>query len=78
MRFKQNVFSRTKLKQNMPKAIAKKLYKVTRKEINDSKNNFVVKFKGLSKAEIKQLRTDLDNFLRDYLEKEEEKSDQVF
>ena len=62
----------------MPKAIAKKLYKVTRKEINDSKNNFVVKFKGLSKSEIKQLRTDLDNFLRDYLDKEEEKADQVF
>ena len=78
MRFKQNVFSRTKLKQNMPKAIAKKLYKVTRKEINDSKNNFVVKFKGLSKSEIKQLRTDLDNFLRDYLDKEEENPDQVF
>ena len=62
----------------MPKAIAKKLYKVTRKEINENKNNFVVKFKGLSKAEIKQLRTDLDDYLRDYLEKEEEKSDQVF
>ena len=62
----------------MTKAIAKKLYKVTRKEINENKNNFVVKFKGLSKAEIKQLRTDLDVYLRDYLEKEEEKSDQVF
>ena len=52
----------------MPKKVAKKIYKVRRKEIDDSKDNFVVKFKGLSKQEIKQLRTDIDAFLKDYLE----------
>ena len=52
----------------MPKPIKKKIYKVKRKEIDDSKENFVVKFKGLSKLEIKELRTDLDEFLQKYLD----------
>lgn len=61
----------------MPRKVAKKIYKVKRKEIDDSKDNFVVKFKGLSKAEIKELRSDLDEFLKHYLEPpvEEEKSE---
>ena len=61
----------------MPRKIVKKIYKVKRKEIDDSKDNFVVKFKGLSKAEIKELRSDLDEFLKHYLEPrvEEEKSE---
>ena len=61
----------------MPRRVAKKIYKVKRKEIDDSKDNFVVKFKGLSKAEIKELRADLDEFLKHYLEPpvEEEKSE---
>ena len=60
----------------MPRKIAKKIYKVKRKEIDDSKDNFVVKFKGLTKAEIKELRSDLDEFLKNYLEPvEEEKSE---
>ena len=67
-------FSAKRIK--MPKKIAKKIYKVKRKEIDDSKDNFVVKFKGLSKQEIKQLRTDIDAFLKDYLESNaEEKSE---
>ena len=67
-------FSAKRIK--MPKKIAKKIYKVKRKEIDDSKDNFVVKFKGLSKQEIKQLRTDIDDFLKDYLEPiAEEKSE---
>ena len=32
----------------------------------------MLKFKGLDKAEVKQLRTDLDEFLKDYLASEEE------
>ena len=52
----------------MPKQIKKKIYKVKRKEIDESKDNFVVKFKGLSKQEIKELRTDLDEFLQKYLD----------
>ena len=51
----------------MPKQIVKKIYKVKRKEL-DGKDNFVVKFKGLSKLEIKELRTDLDEFLQKYLD----------
>ena len=52
----------------MPKKVVKKIYKVKRKEIDDSKDNYVVKFKGLSKLEIKELRTDLDEFLQKYLD----------
>ena len=51
----------------MPKKVTKKIYKVTRKEIAENKDNFVVKFKGLDKQEIKALRTDLDEFLKSYL-----------
>ena len=59
----------------MPKQIKKKIFKVKRKEIDENKDNFVVRFKGLSKPEIKQLRTDIDAFLKDYLEPiSEEKS----
>ena len=60
----------------MPKQIKKKIFKVKRKEIDENKDNFVVRFKGLSKPEIKQLRTDIDAFLKDYLEPiSEEKSE---
>ena len=74
VRLKKYFFSEERIK--MPKKVAKKIYKVRRKEIDDSKDNFVVKFKGLSKQEIKQLRTDIDAFLKDYLEPiSEEKSE---
>ena len=52
----------------MPKAVKKKIFKVKKKVINDDKNNFVVRFKGLSKAEERELRSDLDTFLNSYLD----------
>lgn len=52
----------------MPKQIKKKIFKVKRKEIDENKDNFVVRFKGLTKPEIKALRTDLDEYLKHYLE----------
>ena len=52
----------------MPKKVVKKIYKVKRKEIDESKDHFVVKFKGLTKQEVKELRTDLDEFLQKYLD----------
>ena len=60
----------------MPKKITKKIYKPIKKSIENAKGKseefFMVKFKGLDKAEVKQLRTDLDEFLKDYLASEEE------
>ena len=51
----------------MPKRTVKKIYKVKKsKELEYE--NLVVKIKGLDRSEIKQLRTDLDSFLQDYLE----------
>ena len=51
----------------MPRKIAKKVYKVKRKLIDESKDNFVVKFKGLDKQEIKALRTELDDCCRVFM-----------
>ena len=45
----------------MPKTAKPKIYKVTRKNINDDKNNFVVRFKNLDKEQIKQLRVELQD-----------------
>ena len=60
----------------MPKKITKKIYKPVKKSIENSKGKqedfFMVKFKGLDKTEVKQLRTDMDEFLKDYLASEEE------
>ena len=43
-------------KVNMPKTQARKIFKVKKKTINDDKNNFVIRFKNLSKAEQKDFR----------------------
>ena len=51
----------------MPRKIAKKVYKVKRKVIDENKDNFVVKFKGLDKQEIKALRTELDECCRAFM-----------
>ena len=66
----------------MPKKISKKIYKPIKKTIENSKGKaedfFMVKFRGLDKSEIKQLRTDLDEFLKDYLDDEELQTPQQF
>ena len=55
----------------MPKVVAKKIFKPVRKVITNAKGKkedfFMIKFKGLDKADIKQLRTDLAEYLHDYL-----------
>ena len=56
----------------MPKAKAKKLFKVKKKTIKDDKNNFVIRFKNLSKQEEKDLRSDLDVFISGYFDFERE------
>jgi|MDSW01.1.fsa_nt_gb hypothetical protein len=43
------------------KQIAKKIFKVKRKTLDDDRNNFVVRFKGpFSKQELKDLRVVID------------------
>ena len=56
----------------MPRKIAKKVYKVKRKVIDENKDNFVVKFKGLDKQEIKALRSELDECCREFMTPAEE------
>ena len=56
----------------MPRKIAKKVYKVKRKLIDESKDNFVIKFKGLDKQEIRALRAELDECCRVFMTPAEE------
>ena len=60
---------------NMPKPVKPKIYKVTRKNINEDKNNFVVRWKNLSKEEIKQLRIELDDVVAHFFVKQEAPSE---
>ena len=66
----------------MPKKITKKIFKPVKKTIENSKGKaedfFMVKFRGLDKSAVKQLRTDLDEFLKDYLDDEELQTPQQF
>ncbi len=68
----RNIFFLTSV--NMPKKQVRKIFKVKKKTINEDKNNFVIRFKNLSKGEQKDLRADLDIFVAgyfDYDDKEE-------
>ena len=55
----------------MPKSSAPKIFKVKKKTIDEDKNNFVVRFKNLSKEQIKQLRVELDDVCRHFFDKAE-------
>ena len=55
----------------MPKKITKKIFKVKKTKDLDY-DHLVVKFKGLDKADVRQLRSDLDDFLGSYLEENKE------
>ena len=56
----------------MPKAAKPKIYKVTRKNINDDKNNFLVRFKNLDREQVKQLRVELQDVVDHFFRTEEE------
>ena len=47
----------------MPKVVKPKLYKFVRKEINDDKNNIVLRFKNLNTKQIKELKKSLNQFI---------------
>ena len=71
----RNIFFWTKV--NMPKKQIRKIFKVKKKTIKEDKNNFVIRFKNLSKGEQKDLRADLDIFVAgyfDYDDKEEKEA----
>ena len=51
------------------KVVAKKIFKVKKKTLNNDPNNFVIRWKGdWDKQEIRDLRTDLDYYLSRYLD----------
>ena len=56
----------------MPKTIKKKIFKVKKSKLIEA-DHLVVRFKGLDKAEIRALRTELDDYLSSYLEQPEER-----
>ena len=55
----------------MPKALAPKIYKVKKKTIDEYKENFVIKYKNLSKEKVKQLRVELDDVVTHFFDKAE-------
>ena len=55
----------------MPKAAAPKIYKVKKKVIDEHKDNYVVKFKNLSREQVKQLRVELDDVCAHFFDKPE-------
>ena len=59
----------------MPKAKVRKIFKVKKKTIKDDKNNFVIRFKNLSKVEEKDLRSDLDVFISGYFDYDKQYDD---
>ena len=55
----------------MVKSTLPKVFKVQKKIINDNPNNLVIRFKNLSKKQIKEFRSDLDQFAKAYFGPEE-------
>ncbi len=55
----------------MPKKITKKIFKVKKTKDLDY-DHLIVRFKGLDRADVKQLRSDLDDYLSSYLEENKE------
>ena len=55
----------------MPKSVAPKIYKVKKKVIDDHKDNFVIKFKNLTREQAKQLRVELDDICSHFFDKPE-------
>ena len=60
----------------MPKVAKQRIYKITRKNLNDDKNNFVVRWKNLSKEEIKQLRIELQDIVDHFFDRQEQQESQ--
>ena len=56
----------------MPRTVKKKIYKAKRKEIDGSKDQFVIRFKALDKQEIKALRLALDECCADFMDQPDE------
>ena len=52
----------------MPRAVKKKIFKAKRKEIDGSKDQYIIRWKNLEKDEIKALRIALDECCSDFLE----------
>ena len=55
----------------MPKSLQPKIYKVKKKTIDEDKNNYVIKFKNLTREQVKQLRVELDDVCTHFFDKPE-------
>ena len=53
----------------MPKSLAPKIYKVKKKVIDEHKDNYVIKFKNLTREQVKQLRVELDDVCSHFFDK---------
>ena len=50
----------------MPKKIEPKVYKIRKSVINEDPNNLVVRFKNLSKKQLREFKQDLNEFCQAY------------
>ena len=55
----------------MPKSAAPKIYKVKKKTLDEHKDNYVIKFKNLTREQVKQLRVELDDVCAHFFDKPE-------
>ena len=56
----------------MVKKTEPRLYKFTRKTIDEDKNNLVLRFKNLTTKQIRELKMSLNDFIVGFFDKEEE------
>ena len=50
----------------MPKAKVPKVFKCKQMEINEKPDNLVLRYRHLSKSQVKELKKDLDSFCKGY------------
>ena len=67
LKFLYDFFLLTKLK-SMPKKTEPKIYKIRKSVINEDPNNLVVRFKNLSKKQLREFKQDLNEFCQAYFQ----------
>ena len=59
----------------MPKQNAPKVFKIKKSVINEDPNNLVVRYKNLSKKQVRDFKQDLNEFCKAYFREEQEVSE---
>ena len=57
----------------MPKAKVPKVFKCKQMEINEKPDNLVLRYRNLSKQQVKELKKDLDDYCKGYFAEQQKK-----